>query len=194
MSRPWKWLLLLVAFPAVGQTPIPCTVGCPAVAYFEAQPCAAGTCARSYAPLPTEFSAAGGNKGLSLSSLAEGVAFGVCAAPGFKLQGTGTLRVWTWAPWLPNDVSSDAAQTLDVATADVGSECSYTTLSDGGVVSGVGAGDGGANITYRCRCVHWADRKVGGYSSRKVIAQAVGITVDGGTALEVRIVRLETIR
>lgn len=190
----WAVLFGLCAGMAQAQTLLPCTGACPARYYFESQPCSSGSCARSYAPLPSEFSTAP-FKGMSLSSPYEGAVIEVCAAYGQTLSGTGTLQVWTWVPWLPGDVSTSLPLSLDVADVYVtGTQCSYTTLSDGGVVSGVGAGDGGSNLKYACRCVHWTDWKMGGYSARRAMVSAVNVAVSGGSSLEVRIVGLETLR
>lgn len=189
--RTFPLLLLFFGFTASAQTVLPCVGSCPARYYFESQPCANGVCARGSAPLPGEFSK---GYGMSLASAYEGVSIEICAAYGQSLDGTGTLRVWTWYPWLPSDTSTTKALELSVADVFVEQACAYTTQSDGGVVSGVGAGDGGTNVLYPCRCVHWTDWKVGGYSSRRIMVQAVDVGVTGGSALEVRLVGLETIR
>jgi hypothetical protein len=183
-------LLLLAALPAQAQTVLPCSSACPERYYFETQPCTAGTCARSYAPLPTEFS---GGKGMSLAAY-EGVQVTVCASNGHTLSGAGLLKWWVWEPWVPNSSSSTPSFDLDLADADRGEECSYSTLADGGVVSGVGAGDGGSNLTYRCRCLRFSDWKVGGLSSRRVILEGEGVTASGGDQIEVRIVGLQVLR
>ncbi|WP_224373251.1 hypothetical protein, partial [Hyalangium versicolor] len=132
--------------------------------------------------------------GMSLSTPYEGASLEICAELGQSLTGTGTLRVWTWYPWNRSDVSTSKALDVSVAEAFTTNACSYTTLGDGGVASGVGAGDGGTNLRYPCRCIHWWDWKVGGYSSRRIAVEAVDVGVSGGTQLEVRLVGLETLR
>jgi hypothetical protein len=190
VSRLPLLLFFLMGLSASAQTALPCVGTCPVRYYFESQPCSSGTCARSYAPLPSEFTA---GKGMSLASLYEGASIEICAAYGQTLTGTGTLRVWTWYPWLSGDVSTAKPVELNVADVWVDSACGYTTQADGGVVSGVST-DGGSNTSYDCRCAHWTDWKMGGYSARRVLVQAVDVGVSGGSSLEVRLVGLETIR
>ncbi|WP_224373257.1 hypothetical protein, partial [Hyalangium versicolor] len=88
----------LLATAAGAQTVLPCSSGCPARYYFETQPCSSGLCARSWAPIPSEFTATT-PKGMSLSTPYEGASLEICAELGQSLTGTGTLRVWTWYPW-----------------------------------------------------------------------------------------------
>ena len=188
--RTFLLLFLLFGFTASAQTVLPCTGSCPDRYYFEGQPCDAGSCSRSYAPLPSEFTS---GRGMSLAAY-EGVEVLVCASHGYTLSGTGTLRVWVWEPWLIGDVSSSPGFDLDMADAERGAECSFTTQTDGGVTSGVGAGDGGTNLTYRCRCARFTDWKVAGFSSRRIMLQAVNVAASGGSQLEVRITGLGVIR
>lgn len=197
MTRLLFLALCLSGLAASAQTVLPCAGSCPDRYYFESQPCSSGTCSRSYAPLPSEFVGGVGvlAKGMSLAAY-EGVQVTVCAAPGYTLSGTGTLRWWVWEPWLPNDVSSTPSFDLNMADAERGEECSYTTQTDGGVVSGVGAGDGGTNLSYRCRCTRFTDYKVAGFSSRRLMLQAVGVTTsaEDDSYLEVRLVGLGVVR
>lgn len=199
MTWLWAVLLGLCAGAAQAQTVLPCTAGCPARYYWEVQPCnvSTGACARSYLPLPSEFQS---SKGMGLNGTYEGVSIEVCAPPGFLLTGTGTLNVYTWYPWLRDDVSAILPVQLDVADVWISSSNAYKLEQDGGVTSGV-VTDGGTNTTYNPRCVHWYDLKVGGYSSRRIMVVAKDVAITTGTCnrsdgcpLEVRINALETIR
>jgi hypothetical protein len=174
-------LAVLIGQSALAQTLIPCLGMCPERYYFEAQPCSAGTCSRTAAPVPAEFSK---GAGLGLSAY-EGVQVTVCAAPGFTLSGAGTLRWWVWEPWMPNDVTSTPAFDLNMADADRGTGCSYSMAADGTITTGG---------TVRCRCLRFADWKVGGFSSRRLMLQAVGVTASGGSQIEVRMVGLGVVR
>lgn len=194
----WAVLLGLCAGLAQAQTVVPCATGCPARYYWESQPCdvTAGLCARSHLPLPSEFQS---GKGMGLSGLYEGVSIEVCASPGFLLAGTGTLRVYTWYPWVRDEVSATLPVELEVADVWLASSSGYKLEQDGGVTSGV-VTDGGANTTYGPRCAHW-DFKVGGYSSRRLMVVAEDVAITTGTCnrsdncpLEVRVNGLETIR
>lgn len=201
--RMMRWLLLtaLWALPwvAAAQTVLPCATGCPARYYWETQPCNVGTgvCARSYLPLPSEFQS---SKGMGLSGAYEAVSVEVCAPPGFLLAGTGTLDVYTWYPWVRDDVSATLPLQLEVADVWRSSSNSFHMEQDGGTTSGV-VTDGGANTTYDPRCVHWADLTMGGYSGRRILVVARDVAITTGTCnrsdscpLEVRINALETIR
>jgi hypothetical protein len=166
------WLLLMVLMwsaLASAQTLLPCTSNCPSRYYWETQPCASGVCARSTSPAASEFLA---NRGMSLASPYEGAMIQICAASGQTLTGTGTLRVWAWNPWLPLDPSTTKQLVLHVSDVWVDSACNGSA----------------------CRCVHWTDWRMGGYSARRVMVEAVDVGVTGGSALEVRLVGLEAIR
>lgn len=163
------WLLLAALFSplALGQTAVLCPATSPLAKYCEQQPCSGGTCTRSTTPSAIEFTTpvAGypSGKGLPLSG-SKGAFLMLCAASGQTLTGTGTVRIWNWGPWAPNDVSSSALMELDVADVWIDNACSGSD----------------------CPCVHWPDWQVAGASSRRVIAQAVGVGVSGGTSIEFR--------
>lgn len=150
--------LLLAAPAAMAQTAVACPGSGPTARYCETQPCAAGSCSRSAAPTGSEFSTpvAGypNGKGLPLTSQA-GAYLWLCAESGQTLSGTGTIRIWGWAPQAPTLVVPN--KTLEVDIADVW-------------YSGA-------------RCVPVLDWPVAGGSSRKVIAEASSVTVSGGSTI-----------
>lgn len=155
MSKLLLVLLLLCAGLAHAQTVIPCPVSATYRCYWESQPCTAGSCSRTAAPTTTEFA----TKGISLKDM-QGARLLLCAASGQTLTGTGTIHLWTWDPSIPSLTSSSPAQDLSVADAWSSSRCNASA----------------------CQCVTFGDLQQAGNSGQKVIAEASGVGVTGGSA------------
>lgn len=159
-------VLLLSAAVAEAQTTLPCTSPCPERYYWESQPCTAGVCARTAEPVPSDFlPGAGGlpnGRGMGLGIPLSGIGIKICAPVGEEFLGTGTLRVYVWEPWLPDTVSATLELELDVA------DVFYASAT----------------------CLHWADKPVGGWSTRRFLVSAQDVVVSGDGEMGVYITGL----